>query len=89
MCSLSSPDSDGERSPCPPGASGRSSPAGGLAVPQDTTNTGILPSMISGIPLVLADVYTTWMLGDLLSRFSNWPYGAYYGLLFGLVWDTT
>ena len=26
--------------------------------------------------------------GDLVSRLSNWPYGAYYGLLFGLIWDT-
>ena len=25
------------------------------------------------------------MLGDLVSRLSNWPCGAYYGLLFGLV----
>ena len=27
------------------------------------------------------------LFGDLVSRLSNGPYGAYYGLLFGLVWD--
>ena len=26
--------------------------------------------------------------GDLASRLSNRPYWAYYGLLFGLIWDT-
>ena len=26
--------------------------------------------------------------GDLVSRRSSWPYGAYYGMLFGLIWDT-
>ena len=25
---------------------------------------------------------------DLVSRLSNWAYGASYGLLFGLIWDT-
>ena len=31
----------------------------------------------------------TWMLfGDFVSGLSNWPYGADYGLLFGLLWDT-
>ena len=35
------------------------------------------------------DIDPAWMLfGDLVSRLSNWPYGADYGLLFGLTWDT-
>ena len=30
----------------------------------------------------------TWIpFGDLEIRLSNWPCGAYYGMLFGLVWD--
>ena len=30
----------------------------------------------------------TWMLRDLVSRLSSWPYKAHYGLLFGLIWET-
>ena len=34
------------------------------------------------------DVDLDALLGDLVSRLSNWPYGACYGLFLGLTWDT-
>ena len=39
---------------------------------------------------IILQIYTLLgcSFGDLVSRLSNWPYRAYYGLLFGLMWDT-
>ena len=60
------------------GVAGTPGPASGLEADDgpEADATGVLPKVLLGCS------------GHLVSRLINGPYGAYHGLLFGLVWDT-